>query len=105
MLHAEGKDDVIVSPIGFISDHLEVLYDLDDEAKEHADELGMRMVRSATVGTHPAFVSMIRELIVERMTDHPERRFLGVRGPNHDICPMNCCQSGAGRPAAAAAAS
>lgn len=100
-LHAEGKDDVVVSPIGFISDHLEVLYDLDDEAQEHAVELGMTMVRAGTVGTHPVFVAMIRELVQERMTDHPERRFLGNRGPNHDICPMNCCLSGAGRPAPA----
>lgn len=102
-LHAEGKDDVIVSPIGFISDHLEVLYDLDDEAQAHAGELGMTMVRGATVGAHPEFVSMIRELIVERMTGNPERRALGTRGPNHDICPVNCCLSGAGRPAAAPA--
>jgi ferrochelatase len=47
---------------------------------------------------------MIRELIVERMTNNPERRALGLRGPNHDICPVNCCLSGAGRPAASAAA-
>ncbi len=104
MLHEAGSNDVIVSPIGFISDHLEVLYDLDDEAKHHADELGMTMVRGATVGTDPEFVSMIRELIVERMTNNPERRALGLRGPNHDICPVNCCLSGAGRPAASAAA-
>lgn len=104
MLHEAGSNDVIVSPIGFISDHLEVLYDLDDEAKHHADQLGMTMVRGATVGTDPEFVSMIRELIVERMTNNPERRALGLRGPNHDICPVNCCLSGAGRPAASAAA-
>lgn len=104
MLHEAGSNDVIVSPIGFISDHLEVLYDLDDEAKHHADDLGMTMVRGATVGTDPEFVSMIRELIVERMTNNPERRALGLRGPNHDICPVNCCLSGAGRPAASAAA-
>ncbi|MGI9254545.1 MAG: ferrochelatase, partial [Thermomicrobiales bacterium] len=103
-LHAEGKDDVIVSPIGFISDHLEVLYDLDDEAQTHAAELGMTMVRGATVGTHPEFVAMIRELIVERMTDDPIRRALGTRGANHDICPVNCCLSGAGRPAPVPAA-
>lgn len=103
-LHAEGKDDVIISPIGFISDHMEVLFDLDEEAKEHAEELGMTMVRAATVGTHPEFVAMIRELIQERMTANPGRRYLGSRGPNHDICPVNCCLLGTKRPVAAAAA-
>jgi ferrochelatase len=93
-LSAKGFTDLIVHPIGFISDHMEVLYDLDTEAIEKARELGMIMARSATVGTHPAFVSMIRELIVERMTVNPARQALGVRGPNHDICPLNCCLKG-----------
>ncbi len=93
-LHAAGKHDVIVAPIGFISDHMEVLFDLDEEANEKAAELGMTMVRAATVGTHPAFVAMIRELIQERLTDSPERRSLGTRGPSHDICPLNCCLRG-----------
>ncbi|HEV2529893.1 MAG TPA: ferrochelatase [Thermomicrobiales bacterium] len=95
-LHGEGRDDVIVVPIGFISDHMEVLFDLDDEAKEHAIKLSMHMERAATVGTDPRFVSMIRELIVERMTADPERRALGTIGPNHDICPLDCCQLGTG---------
>lgn len=103
-LHAAGRNDVVVSPIGFISDHLEVLYDLDDEARAKADDLGMRMVRGATVGADPEFVAMIRRLVVERMTDNPGRLALGVRGPNHDICPVNCCLSGAtARPPAPAA--
>lgn len=90
-LAAHGFRDLIIHPIGFISDHMEVLYDLDTEAVEKARELGMEMVRSATVGTHPSFISMIRELIVERMTANPVRQALGVRGPNHDICPLSCC--------------
>jgi ferrochelatase len=93
-LHAQGVRHVIVVPIGFISDHMEVMYDLDDEAVEKANELGMHLVRAATVGTAPRFVQMIRELIVERMTDHPNRLALGTRGPNHDICPLNCCLPG-----------
>ena len=97
-LHAAGKDDVIVAPIGFISDHMEVLFDLDEEAAEKAASLDMTMVRAATVGTHPTFVAMIRELIQERLTASPERRALGSRGPNHDICPLNCCLRGEGRP-------
>ena len=89
-----GVHDVVVVPIGFISDHLEVLYDLDVEAKERARELGMAMVRVPTVGTDPVFVAMIRELIEERMQQSPTRRFLGKFGPGHDVCPVNCCQPG-----------
>jgi protoporphyrin/coproporphyrin ferrochelatase len=98
-LHQHGARDVVVLPIGFISDHLEVLYDLDLEAKEKAEALGIAMVRVPTVGTDPEFVAMIRELIAERMTDHPDRRALGRFGPNHDVCPVNCCLLGEGRPA------
>jgi ferrochelatase len=93
-MHASGVKDVIVVPIGFISDHLEVLFDLDVEAQHRADELGMNMVRVATVGTDPVFVAMIRELIEERLQAQPERRFLGEHGASHDVCPVNCCQLG-----------
>jgi ferrochelatase len=93
-LSAQGITDLIIHPIGFISDHMEVLYDLDTEAVEKARELDMIMVRSATVGTQPAFVNMIHELIVERITANPIRQALGARGPNHDICPLNCCLKG-----------
>lgn len=93
-LHAQGTRQVVVVPIGFISDHMEVLFDLDTEAKHLAAELGMQMIRVSTVGTHPDFVRMIRELIVERMTANPHRRALGTRGPNHDICPLGCCLKG-----------
>lgn len=93
-LAADGVRDLIILPIGFISDHMEVLYDLDTEAVEKARELGMKMVRAASVGTHPDFVRMIRELIVERMTENPIRQALGDRGPNHDICPVGCCLKG-----------
>ncbi|MDP9470760.1 MAG: ferrochelatase [Chloroflexota bacterium] len=103
-LHAAGRNDIIVAPIGFISDHMEVLFDLDEEAAHRARDLGMTLVRAGTVGTAPAFVAMIRDLIVERMTAHPERQALGTRGPNHDICPVNCCLRGEGRPSPAAAA-
>jgi ferrochelatase len=86
-----GVTDVVVVPIGFISDHMEVLYDLDTEAVERAAELGMTLVRAGTVGTHPAFVEAIRQLVLERMTERPERLALGGRGPSHDICPVGCC--------------
>jgi ferrochelatase len=91
MLHEQGVTDVVVVPLGFISDHMEVLFDLDHEAQEHAVELGMTMIRAATVGTHPAFVRMIRELILERMTASPERCAIGRYGAYHDICPATCC--------------
>jgi ferrochelatase len=96
----EGVRDVVLVPIGFVSDHMEVLYDLDHEAGARAQTLGINLVRAGTAGRHPAFVRMIRELIVERMTANPDRSFLGNRGPNHDVCPLRCCLLGA--PAAAA---
>ena len=92
---AQGVENVVIVPIGFISDHMEVMFDLDVEAKQLADKLGINLVRARTVGTHPTFVSMIRELVVERMTANPERRYLGSRGPSHDICPLKCCLNGA----------
>jgi ferrochelatase len=89
-LHERGVRDVVIAPVGFLSDHMEVLYDLDTEAKDLADELGMNLVRAKTVGTHPRFITMIRELIVER-TSGDEKAYLGARGPSHDVCPANCC--------------
>ena len=97
-LSSAGATDVVVAPVGFISDHMEVLYDLDTEARALSEELGLNMVRAHTVGSHPSFISMIRELILERMTDEPVRRFMGSRGPGQDVCPADCCLMGAGRP-------
>jgi ferrochelatase len=100
-LHGEGVKNVLVVPLGFISDHLEVLYDLDHEAQALAQELAMKMVRAGTAGTHPAFVRMLRQLIQERIADAPKLA-IGIYGPNHDVCPANCCPapSRAGRPLA-----
>jgi ferrochelatase len=81
--------DVVVSPIGFVSDHLEVLWDLDNEAAETARELGMGYARAGTPGTHPAFVTMIRELVRERTAAAPQQR-LGTL-PVWDVCPQDCC--------------
>ena len=83
--------DVIIVPIGFISDHMEVIFDLDTEAKELCDALGIDLQRAATVGTDPRFVTMIRQLILERMSDEPDRPALGTHGPSHDVCPEDCC--------------
>ncbi len=90
-LQAAGVQDVVVAPVGFVSDHLEVLFDLDTEAKEAAEELGLNLIRTQTVGIHPAYISMIRELIEERMSESPERRAIGRFGPSHDVCPTDCC--------------
>jgi ferrochelatase len=101
-LPATGVTDVVIVPIGFISDHMEVRFDLDHEAAERAGALGLGFQRVSTAGVHPLFVTMIRELIEERMTADPPRPALGAMGASHDICPLNCCLLGAGRPAALA---
>jgi ferrochelatase len=91
---AKGVTSVVVAPIGFVCDHMEVVIDLDVEAAATARELGLNMARAATVGAHPAYVAMVRELIVERLTSNPTRRALGSLGPSHDRCPADCCVSG-----------
>ncbi|MCA9163513.1 MAG: ferrochelatase, partial [Planctomycetales bacterium] len=97
-LHANSDvRDVVISPLGFVSDHVEVLYDLDTEARQTCEELGIRMARAATAGTHPRFVRMVRELIEERLYDRAERPACGELGPVPDVCPVDCCPSG--RPA------
>jgi ferrochelatase len=83
--------DVVVSPIGFVSDHLEVLWDLDNEALETAQDLGLGYARAATPGIDPRFVAMIRELVQERTADAARDR-LGTL-PVWDVCPQNCCPS------------
>ena len=90
-LATDGIRDVVVIPIGFISDHMEVLYDLDDEAAATSREIGLNMIRAATVGTHPRFVRMIRELVEERLREDADRPALGTLGPSHDVCPIDCC--------------
>jgi len=106
-LHSEHPlQDVLVQPIGFVSDHMEVLYDLDEEVAGICQELGIQLHRIRTVGTDRRFVRMIGELVVERMTPGSDKPSLGSFGPSHDVCPVNCClyprpTSGpAGRPTA-----
>jgi ferrochelatase len=82
---------VVLAPIGFISDHMEVLYDLDVEARQLCDSLALPMTRAKTVGVHPKFVGMIRELILERMNPESDRRALGSLGPRADVCAEDCC--------------
>jgi ferrochelatase len=77
---AAGAEAVIVAPIGFISDHMEVLYDLDCEAQQHAGQIGLKMFRAGTAGTHPRFIRMIVELVEER------RRDAAWAEPCHQLC-------------------
>src|SRR5262245_33137597 len=89
------RADVVVVPIGFVSDHLEVLYDLDEEARQKAEAVGLNLVRAGTAGTHPRFVRMIRELVEERISADTSRLTVGTLGPSHDVCTTDCCLSGA----------
>jgi len=103
-LSAAGTPGVVVVPFGFVSDHMEVIYDLDVEAAETAAELGLAFVRAATVGTDPRFVAVPRELLLERAAVEraraagdgqavvvPERRAVTSWPAMHDVCPVGCC--------------
>jgi protoporphyrin/coproporphyrin ferrochelatase len=96
----EPGQDIVVAPIGFISDHMEVLYDLDTEARAISEERGLRMVRAATVGVHPKFLAMIRELIRERLGEC-KARAIGKYGPYQHVCPAECCPAPARRASSA----
>ena len=85
---------MILVPIGFVSDHMEVQFDLDYQARQTCDELGLNMIRAATVGTDERFIRMIRELVEERVRENSARKALGALGPSHDVCPAECCPSG-----------
>jgi len=90
-LAAQGVAGVVVAPIGFTSDHMEVVYDLDVEAQRVAGECGLTMVRAATAGTDPRFVAMIRRLIEERLDPGADRVALGRLPAWPPCCPAGCC--------------
>jgi len=91
VLASQGVGAVVVSPIGFIADHMEVVYDLDIETKLLADQLGMAMVRARTAGTDPAFVSGLIDLVEERLDPTLPRLALGSLGARHTPCEPTCC--------------
>jgi ferrochelatase len=92
-LASGGVKDVVVAPIGFLSDHMEVRFDLDTQARRHATSLGVNMIRAATVGTHHAFISLLGELIEARVNaTAPQRPW---------PCAEHCCAPPAPRPAPA----
>ncbi|MDD9205705.1 ferrochelatase, partial [Georgenia sp. 10Sc9-8] len=107
-LHEQGAPGAVVAPIGFISDHMEVIYDLDTEARETADELGLPMERAATVGTHAAFVRGLVSLLLERAAvargEGARRETVGDLGRWHEVCPAECCLVRHGRPTGVPAA-
>lgn len=90
-LAARGVRSVVLVPIGFVSDHMEVVQDLDTDAMGVAKGLGMTAVRAATVGTHPRFVTGLRQLIEERLDPARPRLALGRLGVRPDVCPPDCC--------------
>lgn len=87
---AVGVTAVVVVPIGFVSDHVEVVWDLDHEARETAEGLGMRMIRIATPGTHPSFVTAIADLVEERLNGRAAAA-LSALGPWPALCAADCC--------------
>ncbi|MFJ7158543.1 ferrochelatase [Streptomyces sp. NPDC101118] len=104
-LHGSGTPAAVMVPIGFVSDHMEVMYDLDTEATAKAAELGLPVARSATVGDDPRFAAAVRDLVLERAAvergEEAERCWVGMLGASHDLCAVGCCPARAPRPAAA----
>jgi ferrochelatase len=94
-LHDAGVPGIVVSPVGFVSDHLEVVWDLDNEARERADKLGMAFARAATAGTDPRFAELVVELIREHVADAPARKLsdftLAGCTLNGAPCETDCC--------------
>lgn len=91
-LAAKNVKSVIVSPIGFVSDHMEVMFDLDVEAKKTSEDLGVKMLRAKSPGNHPLFVEMIVELIQERLNTDQVRKKLGTMEACADVCAPDCCK-------------
>lgn len=89
-LSASGTEAVVVIPVGFVSDHMEVMFDLDTEALATANRLELPYARAGTVGTDPRFIAAIVELIEERRNDGPVRA-LGNLDVRPDFCVPGCC--------------
>ncbi|MDX2291791.1 MULTISPECIES: ferrochelatase, partial [Streptomyces] len=90
-----GAEAVVIVPLGFVSDHMEVLWDLDTEAMEAAEEAGIRAVRTPTPGIDPAYVAGLVDLVEERLKGTPkaERPHLTDLGPWYDVCRPGCCEN------------
>jgi ferrochelatase len=94
-LAESGTQGFVIVPLGFVSDHMEVKWDLDTEAMETAEELGTFAVRAPTPGIHPAYVSGLIDLVMERVTGTPvdDRPALTDLGPWYDVCRPGCCEN------------
>ncbi|WP_336660420.1 ferrochelatase [Leucobacter sp. USHLN153] len=91
----EGRKAVIIVPLGFVSDHMEVMWDLDEEATETATERGLWVHRAPTPGVHPAFVGALVDLVQERIEGRPadQRANVTTIGPWFDVCRPGCCEN------------
>lgn len=89
-LASSGIKAVVVAPVGFISDHIEVLFDLDTEAQSICQQSGISYVRANAAGTHPEFIAMLVDLIQERLSNAPPSA-VGNLPPVNDVCAENCC--------------
>ncbi len=94
-LPAAGRRAIVIVPLGFVSDHMEVLWDLDNEALETAEEHSLAAVRVPTPGTHPAYVAGLIDLVLERVQGTPaaERPRVTPLGPWYDVCRPGCCEN------------
>lgn len=94
-LPAAGRKAVVIVPLGFVSDHMEVLWDLDNEALETCEEHGLEALRVPTPGTHPAYVAGLVDLVLERVNGTPteERPAMTELGPWYDVCRPGCCEN------------
>jgi ferrochelatase len=99
-LARQGVGGVVVVPIGFVSDHMEVIYDLDTEAQATAEKAGVEFARAATAGVDPRFVAMVRDLLLERAAvergEEVSRESVGALAPSWDRCPVGCCPNARG---------
>jgi len=90
-LSLSGVKDVVIVPIGFVCDHMEIIYDLDTQARNLCQTLGLNMIRSATISSHPAYIKMVCNLVQERLDETYPKLALGAHGPLPDICSDSCC--------------
>jgi protoporphyrin/coproporphyrin ferrochelatase len=99
LLAQHGVSAVVLVPIGFVSDHIEVLWDLDVQASSRAEELGIACARAATPGTDARFVAMAADLVIERLDDVPtaQRARIGGTAAAPDRCAAGCCVNPRGR--------
>jgi protoporphyrin/coproporphyrin ferrochelatase len=97
-VRVQGLNDAVIMPIGFLSDHMEVVYDLDIEACGVCEEIGLNIERASTVGTHPRFIAMLCDLIDERISQRETRQAVGQFLAAPDQCPETCCAAPKRRP-------